>query len=126
MIYGIGVDIVQVSRMQANLNKHGDRFAERILGESEMAEYDASNKKPHFLAKRFAAKEAIAKALGTGFRDGLSLSQITISHNDEGKPLIDFHAKALVLKLEQGIGDSHISLSDEKDYAVAFVTLMKS
>ncbi|HEX22459.1 MAG TPA: holo-[acyl-carrier-protein] synthase, partial [Chromatiales bacterium] len=68
MIYGIGTDIVGVSRLQTNLDRYGERFAARILAESEMAAFRQTQSQAHFLAKRFAAKEALVKALGTGFR----------------------------------------------------------
>lgn len=126
MIFGIGVDIVKVARMQANLEKYGARFAEKILSQDEMQEFSASKQQAHFLAKRFAAKEAIVKALGTGFSGGITLGQIVISHDEHGKPYINFLDMAFTLKRELGIGECHISLSDEEDYAVAFVTLMKS
>jgi len=125
MIFGIGTDIVRVSRMQANLDRHGDRFVERILTKNEISDYKKVPKKAHFLAKRFAAKEAISKAMGTGFSNGLSLTKVEISHDKNGKPILAFLESALTLKQTLGIGDTHISLSDEEEYAIAFVTLMK-
>ncbi len=124
MIFGIGTDIVHIPRIAASLNRRGDRFASRILTEHEYQAYLACNKPEHFLAKRFAAKEAVAKALGTGFRNGLSLQHIEIAHNDAGKPRLVFHAYGRQLKNELGIGESHLSLSDEHEHAIAFVILM--
>ena len=126
MIFGIGTDIVSVSRMEQALERHGERFAERILAPSELHEYRHSGKPSHFLAKRFAAKEATAKAFGTGFRGGLSMSHIIISHDELGKPLLQFTDKAEEFCCNSGIGESFISVSDEKEHAVAFVTLMKT
>lgn len=126
MIYGIGTDIVRVSRMQANLGKHAERFVERILSINELKDFDKAAKKAHFLAKRFAAKEAISKAMGFGFSNGLSLTKIEIMHDKNGKPMMGYLDSALKLKEELGIGDAHISLSDEDEYAIAFVTLMKA
>lgn len=125
MIFGIGTDIVSVSRMQSALERHGDRFAERILGELELAEYRQCAKPAHFLAKRFAAKEAAAKAFGTGFRDGLAMSDFIIGHDEIGKPLLQFVGRAESFCREQGVGEGFISISDEKDHAIAFVTLLK-
>ena len=71
MIFGIGTDIVSVQRMRRNLGRYGERFARRILSESELEEFRATAKPENFLAKRFAAKEAAAKAMGTGFSGGL-------------------------------------------------------
>ncbi len=126
MIFGIGTDIVHIPRIAASLSRRGDKFASRILTEYEYQAYSVCNKPEHFLAKRFAAKEAAAKALGTGFRNGLSLHHIEVSHNETGKPQLIFHAYGLRLKNEFGIGDVHLSLSDERDHAIAFVVLMRA
>lgn len=124
MIFGIGVDIVRVSRMQDCLDKYGERFARRILGESEWPEFQSNMKKAHFLAKRFAAKEAAVKAMGLGFRDGLHLKHICVGHDAKGKPVLEFTSRARELSEELGVGEGFISLSDEEDNAIAFVTLM--
>ena len=84
MIYGIGTDIVQVVRIRESLDRHGERFAERILSDAELAEFRASAHPARFLARRFAAKEAVAKAFGTGFSGGLTFRDITIGHDDAG------------------------------------------
>lgn len=126
MIYGIGTDIVHINRMRESLDKHGDKFARRILTELEFAEFEkleGKNIKPAFLAKRFAAKEATAKAMGTGFTQGLSLHHIGVKHDDAGKPILDFIDVADEFIRENKILHSHLSLADEREYAVAFVTL---
>ena len=123
MIFGIGTDIVQVSRMQDNLTKHGERFAERILADSEMARFLDHARPAQFLAKRFAAKEAVAKAFGTGFRDGLSLRHIEVINDEHGRPLLQFKEMAQELAEKFHICESHLSLSDEPNYAIAFVVL---
>jgi len=123
VIFGIGTDIVQVSRMEENLAKHGERFAERILAESEMQRYREHVRPAQFLAKRFAAKEATAKAFGTGFRDGLSLRHITVINDENGRPMLQFSEMAEELFNRFNISQSHLSLSDEPHYAVAFVIL---
>ena len=123
MIFGVGTDIVHVSRMQENLDRYGEKFAQRILSDIEFVEFSQTTRQAHFLAKRFAAKEAMAKALGTGFRDGLHLRHITVSHDDSGRPLLDCIEKAGELLTKFGVTRSHISLSDEAEYAIAFVTL---
>lgn len=125
MIYGIGTDLVRVQRLGESLARHGERFARRILAESEWEAFSTSLQQAHFLAKRFAAKEATAKALGTGFRDGLSLKDIAVGHDDLGKPILVFSAKLQAQLQAKGIGDAHLSLSDEQDYAQAFVILQK-
>ncbi len=125
MIYGIGTDIVSVARMQQALDRHGEQFAERILGSGEYLEFLKSAHPAHFLAKRFAAKEATAKAMGLGFRNGLSLKHICVVHDELGKPMLEFHEQGLRLVEELAIGEAYISLADEREMAVAFVTLMK-
>jgi len=124
MIYGIGTDIVHVSRMQKNLEKYGDKFAKRILTDSEFSEFENKNNQAAFLAKRFAAKEATAKAMGTGFSQGLSLHHIGVTHDDAGKPILEFLDVADTFLQKNDIKQSHLSLADEHDYAVAFVTLV--
>lgn len=124
MIYGIGTDIVHVTRMRDNLEKYGDKFARRILTDSEFIEFNNKNNKSAFLAKRFAAKEATAKAMGTGFSGGLSLHHIGVKHDEAGKPILEFLEKAEEFIDNQNIKQTHLSLADERDYAVAFVTLV--
>lgn len=124
MIYGIGTDIVAVARMVRALERHGERFAVRILAAAEMAAYRSAVHPARFLAKRFAAKEAAAKAIGTGFRHGLSLQDISVFNDEAGKPLLHFSGRALDLLEARGIGEGFLSLADEHDYAVAYVILM--
>ena len=124
MIYGIGTDIVHVQRMHDNLEKYGDKFARRILTDAEFDEFQERNNKSAFLAKRFAAKEATAKAMGTGFSDGLSLKHIGVIHDAAGKPMLEFSGAAERFISTQKIIQSYLSLADERDYAVAFVTLV--
>jgi holo-[acyl-carrier protein] synthase len=122
MIYGIGTDIVRIQRIDKNLQRYGERFASRILSDDEFEGFKASPRKAHFLAKRFAAKEAAAKALGTGFRGGLSLRDISVTHDELGKPVLNFSPKGQEQLKTRHIGGTHLSISDEHDYAVAFVT----
>ena len=123
MIFGIGTDIVRVERMQKNIERYGEKFAERILTALEMDDYRQEQRKAHFLAKRFAAKEAAAKAMGTGFRDGLMLHHIGVTHDAAGKPQLAFTDQAAEFVQAHGIISVHVSLADEEDHAVAFVTL---
>lgn len=125
MIYGIGTDIVQVARVRGLLERFGERFGRRVLAEAEWSRYEKSAQPAHYLAKRFAAKEAAAKAMGTGFRDGLTLKDIIIVSDDRGRPGLVFEGRARALLHELGIGEGLVSISDERDYAVAFVTLMR-
>ena len=123
MIYGIGTDLVHIPRMEELLMRHGMKFARRILAESEFVEFQQNAKPAEFIAKRFAAKEAAAKALGTGFRDGLSLKDIAVGHDHLGRPILHFSGVGAELLKRFNIDKSHLSLSDEREYALAFVTL---
>lgn len=126
MIFGIGTDIVAVSRIQQGLDRYGDKFACRILAAQEMDGFTSSVKPAHYLAKRFAAKEAAVKAMGTGFRNGIALRQIFVTHEASGKPLLEMSGRAQEVCVALGIAERHLSLSDETDYAIAFVTLIRS
>jgi holo-[acyl-carrier protein] synthase len=126
VIHGIGIDIVAVSRMQDNIDQHGNRFANKILCDQELIEYESVSTPAQYLAKRFAAKEALTKALGTGFRDGISLKNIRIRNETTGKPGIICDGKAEEIMSSLGIISCHLSLSDERDYACACVVLEKS
>ena len=123
MIYGIGTDIVEVGRIESGLQRHGRRFAARILTADELQAFDAASRPASFLAKRFAAKEALVKALGTGFRHGISLMHISVGRDPLGKPILEFDGEAATRITEAGITSTHLSLADEREYAVAFVVL---
>ncbi len=123
MIFGIGTDVVEVSRIAASINAFGDSFAERVLAESELEGYQNSQIKARFLAKRFAAKEAFSKALGTGLRAPATFQNIAISHDDLGKPILVLAPDLLAFMQEKNIQHTHISISDEKNLATAFVIL---
>lgn len=123
MIYGIGTDIVEVTRIEASIDQFGDDLAKRILAESELASYMVSHIKPRFLAKRFAAKEAFSKALGTGLRAPATMQNIAVSHDDLGKPILVLAEELQVFLHGKNITKMHISISDEKNLAAAFVVL---
>jgi holo-[acyl-carrier protein] synthase len=125
MIFGIGTDIVEVSRIAASIEEFGDTFAQRILADSEFESYQQSHIKARFLAKRFAAKEAFSKALGTGLRTPATFQNIAISHDDLGKPILILAAELRALLQDKNITQTHISISDEKNLAAAFVVLEK-
>jgi holo-[acyl-carrier protein] synthase len=122
MIFGIGTDIVAVTRLRAMWERHGDRAVERILAPQEIPDFAGATDKGRFLAKRFAAKEAFSKALGTGVRPPATLSAIAILHDHLGKPVLGF-SPALHALLEEKNLKAHLSISDEAEYAVAYVIL---
>jgi len=123
MIYGIGTDLVEPSRIARSLDRYGKRFARRILTNGEWPEFMNSRKQAMFLAKRFAAKEAFSKAMGTGLRYPVSLSYIGVAHDHLGKPYYDFHPELDILIKNEGITSYHLSMSDEMNLACAFVIL---
>ncbi|KEI71599.1 holo-ACP synthase [Endozoicomonas elysicola] len=122
MIAGIGTDIVRIERIERSLNRLGDAFARRILTQFELSVWSESAKPASYLAKRFAAKEAVAKAFGTGIGK-LSFQHIEIRNNSIGAPELVLYGYALELQRQKGIKHCHISLSDEQDNAIAFVVL---
>jgi holo-[acyl-carrier protein] synthase len=120
MIHGIGTDIVAVARI-ANLHRrYGERLARRILAPEELPEYTRAVAPERFLAKRFAAKEALAKALGTGLRAPVSLGNIAVRHDELGRPAYAVAAPLSDWLHARDIGCLHLSLSDERDHALAF------
>jgi holo-[acyl-carrier protein] synthase len=120
-IIGIGTDLVQLTRIEALFTRYGDRFVERILSAHEKSVLSGMQDKIPFIAKRFAAKEAVAKALGCGIGESVAFTEISIENLPSGKPQVVLLGKAQALLIAQGIKDIHISLSDEKEYALAFV-----
>jgi len=122
MIYGIGTDIVAVKRLQGMWERHGDRALKRLLAPQEMTDFAKAVDKGRFLAKRFAAKEAFSKALGTGIRPPAVLSAIAVGHDELGKPILDFCGQLAEMIKNQRL-TAHLSLSDEADYAIAYVVL---
>lgn len=122
MIYGIGADIVAVKRLQDMWERHGDKALARVLAAQEMPDFAKAVDKGRFLAKRFAAKEAFSKALGTGIRAPAVLSAIAVSHDELGKPILLFCGQLAKLIENQGL-KAHLSLSDEANYAIAYVIL---
>ncbi len=126
MIYGVGIDVVEVRRIEASLARFGRRLAEKILSAEECPEYDRSLRKARFLARRFAAKEALVKALGTGFRGGLFPGAISVTHDALGKPQFRLAGSLSAVLQQRGICHSHLSITDEREYALAYVLLEKA
>ena len=124
MIHGVGTDIVRVARLADALERHGARFAERILDVSEREAFAAAPNPARLLAKRFAAKEAFGKALGTGVAAPATLHAVRVGHDALGKPLFEF-APALAEHMRERGLHAHLSLSDETDYVVAFAVIEK-
>jgi len=123
VIFGIGTDIVEYARIESMWTRYGLRFAGRVLSDRESSEYQASSNASRFLAKRFAAKEAFAKAVGSGLRDPVSLRRISITHDGFGKPVLQFDEVLRTHLAQLGISGHHLSISDERNMIVAFVVL---
>lgn len=119
MIFGVGTDIVIIARMTNMWERHGERALARILAPEERADFRRSTDPGRFLAKRFAAKEALAKALGTGLRAPVSLNAIAVAHDSQGKPYFRL-APDLAAYLAERHLTAHLSISDERDCALAF------
>ncbi|MDZ7754299.1 MAG: holo-ACP synthase [Gammaproteobacteria bacterium] len=123
MIYGVGMDLVEVARITTAHDRWGLRFALRLLTDIELPEWQCHPQPDRLLARRFAAKEAASKALGTGMRDGVSFRSISVGHDHLGKPLLEFHGEALALLRRRGIVAAHLSITDERQFAAAVVVL---
>lgn len=125
MIYGIGTDVVSLNRIERLYKKYGLALAERLLSPVELVEFGQAGKPTGFLAKRFAAKEAFAKAVGTGIRGVVSFHNISVGHNDLGKPEFICGAPLQRWLEDRGIRHVHLSMSDEKDIVQAFAVAEK-
>ncbi|MBX3644842.1 MAG: holo-ACP synthase [Rubrivivax sp.] len=127
MIYGIGTDIIDIRRVRDTLERRGERFAEKVLGENELAVYRARRARVaqrglSFLATRFSAKEAFSKAIGMGMRMPMTWRACEILNAASGKPTIRLHGALAEWFAERGLR-AHVSVSDESDYAAAFVVV---
>jgi len=123
VILGIGVDLVKISRIESILDRWNYRFLNRVYTPDEIALCLRRKHPAASFAMRFAAKEALAKALGTGFRRGLGWKDIEVSHDRRGKPLLLLRGNAENIASEQNVLRSHVSLSDDGEYAIAMVVL---
>jgi holo-[acyl-carrier protein] synthase len=124
LIYGIGTDIIEVSRIQKVMERDIG-FREKIFSEGEIAYCEKMKNKFQHYAARFSAKEAFMKALGTGWRDGIRFIEIEVVHDPLGKPLVRLSGKALEMAKNAGMGEIHISLSHVKEIASAVVVVEK-
>lgn len=121
MIVGIGADIVSIVRMEAALQRRGPALARRLLSAPEYREFRASAQPAHFLAARFAAREAALKALGVGLSGGIRWTDLCVTKNPDGAPQLILQGAALDCAQRRGVGVCHLSLAHEREYALAFV-----
>jgi holo-[acyl-carrier protein] synthase len=123
MIYGVGTDVVEIERIRTVLQKYGERFARKILCEGELKRFHGHRLPANYLAKRFAAKEAFTKALGTGIRAPANWHGVWVRNLPSGKPVLEFSDALKKFMAVKGVTSSHVSLSDEKGVAFATVVL---
>jgi holo-[acyl-carrier protein] synthase len=126
MIYGVGIDILRADRVSAVYQKFGDRFVQRILMPEELEHFGRHKHPERFLAMRFAAKEAIVKAMGTGFAHGMWYRDSGVVHNRLGRPEVIFSPRGRQKCDELGIGGGHLTLSDEAGLVVAVAIMMSA
>ena len=120
MIVGVGTDILDVRRIQRTLARFGTRFTDKVLCAEERRSL-SGKQLAAYVARQFSAKEAVSKALGTGMRSGVHFRNIEIARKESGAPLVRLTGEAKSRAEELGVSDIHISMSDEHDYAIAYV-----
>lgn len=123
MIFGVGTDIVELSRVQATYDRFGEHFVRRILMEEELTLFRRSKQPVRFLAMRFAGKEATVKAMGTGFAHGVWLRDVGILNNDWGRPLVIWSERGKRVCDRLGISNGHVSLTDDAGVVIAFAVV---
>jgi holo-[acyl-carrier protein] synthase len=126
MIFGIGVDVLETRRIAQTLERFGERFVEHLLMPEEQAQLAATARRERFVAMRFAAKEAIVKAMGTGFAHGVWIRDVGVVQNAWGKPEVVFSERGEQVRRALGVGDAHVTLTDEAGLVVAVAVLMRA
>jgi holo-[acyl-carrier protein] synthase len=126
VIFGVGTDIVELARVQATYDRFGARFVERLLMPEELELFRQSKWPVRFLAMRFAGKEAAVKAMGTGFRHGMWIRDVGIVSNEWGRPLLIFSERGRRVCADLGIGEGHVSLTDDGGLVAAFAVVMRA
>jgi holo-[acyl-carrier protein] synthase len=125
MIFGVGTDLVELSRIQATYERFGDHFVDRLLMDEERVLFEKNKMPVRFLAMRFAAIEATVKAMGTGFAQGIWIRDVGVVNNEWGKPDIIWSARGQRLCTKLGIGEGHVSLTDDAGLILAFAVVMR-
>lgn len=126
MIFGIGIDVLKVDRIERVFAKHGERFIRHLLMPAERAQLQRTMRPARFLAMRFAAKEAIVKGMGTGFAHGVWIRDVGILQNGWGRPEVVYSARGNKVREGLGIGEGHVTLTDEAGLVVAVAVLMRA
>lgn len=125
MIFGVGTDIVELSRIEKIYKRFGEHFVNRLLMDEERVLFEKSKRPERFLAMRFAAKEATVKAMGTGFAHGVWIRDVGIINNEWGRPLIIWSQRGQRVCEDLGIGEGHVSLTDDAGLVMAFAVVMQ-
>ena len=126
MIFGIGVDVLETRRISDTLERFGERFLEHLLMPAERAQLARTARPERFVAMRFAAKEAIVKAMGTGFAHGVWNRDVGVVQNAWGKPEVVYSERGERVRTSLGIGEGHVTLTDESGLVVAVAVLMRA
>jgi holo-[acyl-carrier protein] synthase len=126
VIFGIGVDVLEAARIQKVYDRFGEHFVGRLLMPGERAQMQRTKRKERFLAMRFAAKEAIVKAMGTGFAHGIWIRDVGVVQNQWGRPEVVYSERGEKMRQQLGIGDGHVTLTDEAGLIVAVAVLEKA
>jgi holo-[acyl-carrier protein] synthase len=126
MVFGVGTDVVQLARVESTWRRFGEHFANRLLLDAERVLFQSTKRPVRFLAMRFAIKEAIVKAMGTGFANGMWIRDVGMLPNPLGQPQIIYSDRGRSMCAKLGVGDGHVSVTDEAGLVVAMAVLMKS
>ena len=125
MIFGIGIDVLEARRMHASYARFGNHLLDRLLLPQERRQFELTRRPERFLAMRFAAKEAIVKAMGTGFAHGVWIRDVGVVQNAWGKPEVIYSARGERLRRRLGVGEGHVTLTDEAGLIVAVAVLLR-
>jgi holo-[acyl-carrier protein] synthase len=126
VIFGIGTDILQAPRVEKTWQRFGEHFARRLLLDQEYALFKKAKRPVRFLAMRFAAKEAVVKAMGTGFANGMWIRDVGMLPNALGQPQVIYSERGMAVSRRLGVGEGHLTLSDEAGLIVAVAVLMRA